>query len=56
MKHIDLRSAWIQMLRNKKIVNIIKVPGTENGADFFTKLLSRMEFCKAESSMMAKIE
>ena len=52
MKHIDLRNAWIQQLRNNKIVDIIKVPGSRNGADFFTKLLPRTEFCKHEAKLM----
>ena len=56
MKHLDLRDAWIQRLRNKKIVDIVKVLGTENGADFFTKLLSRADFCKEEDRLMAKID
>jgi hypothetical protein len=56
MKHIDLRDAWIQRLRSKKIVDIVKVAGTENGADFFTKILTRAEFCKGESRLMTKIE
>ena len=56
MKHLDLRDAWIQRLRNKKIVDIVKVLGTENGADFFTKLLSRAEFCKQEDQLMTKLD
>ena len=56
MKHLDLRDAWIQRLRNKKIVDIVKVLGTENGADFFTKLVSRADFCKEENLLMTKID
>ena len=56
MKHIDLRDAWIQRLRSKKIVDIVKVAGTENKADFFTKLLTRAEFCKGEARLMTRIE
>ena len=56
MKHIDLRDAWIQRLRCKKIVDVVKVAGTENGADFFTKILTRAEFCKGEARLMTKIE
>ena len=55
MKHIDLRDAWITQLRNRNIVDIIKVPGSDNGADFFTKLLSRVEFCRHESRLMTKL-
>ena len=56
MKHIDLRDAWIQRLRSKKIVDIVKVAGTENKADFFTKLLTRAEFCKGEARLMTRID
>ena len=56
MKHIDLRDAWIQRLRCRKIVDIVKVAGTENGANFFTKLLTRAEFCKGEARLMTRIE
>ena len=56
MKHIDLRDAWIQRLRCKKIVDVVKVAGTDNGADFFTKILTRAEFCKGEARLMTKIE
>ena len=56
MKHIDLRDAWIQRLRCKKIVDVVKVAGTENGADFFTKLVSRADFCKEENKLMAKFD
>ena len=42
MRHIDVREAWVQQMRNKKIAQIEKVPGTENRADGFTKLLSKI--------------
>ena len=56
MKHLDLRDAWIQRLRNKKIVDIVKVLGTENGSDFFTKLVSMTDFCKEEHLLMTKLD
>ena len=55
MKHIDLRNAWIQQLRDKNVVDVIKVPGTANGADFFTKLLPRVAFSQCENQLMRKI-
>ena len=55
MKHIDLRDAWILQLRNRGVVDVIKVPGESNGADFFTKLLPRAEFCKHEDRLMRKL-
>ena len=44
MKHIDLRSDWVRMLHDRQEVDIIKVDGTENPADFFTKMLGPSEF------------
>ena len=39
MKHIDLRSGWVDTLRNKDELEFYKVSGDENTADFFTKIL-----------------
>jgi hypothetical protein len=46
MKHIDARLAWVQELRDKNIVRLIKVAGTKNPADFYTKILPATEFRK----------
>ena len=46
MKHIDARLAWVQELRDKDIVRLIKVPGADNPADFYTKILPSAEFRK----------
>ena len=39
MRHVDARCDWVQSLRNGKVVEIVKIPGTDNLADGFTKLL-----------------
>ena len=44
MKHIDLRADWINELRDMSICILEKVPGEENLADGFTKLLGRNMF------------
>ena len=44
MKHIDLRADWINELRDLSICVLEKVPGEENLADGFTKLLGRNMF------------
>ena len=44
MKHIDLRADWINELRDLSICVLEKVPGEENLADGFTKLLGRNLF------------
>lgn len=56
MKHIDLRAEWMNQLRDRKIVNVVKIPGEENGADFFTKLLGRIAFQQEESVLMGRID
>ena len=52
MKHIDVRRAWIKQLRDRDFVRFMRVPGTENLADFFTKLLVGSIFTRYELEMM----
>jgi len=42
-KHIDIRWHFVRDLIRSKIVHTSHIPGTENGADFFTKALGRPE-------------
>ena len=44
IEHIDLRADWIKELRDLSICILEKVPGEENLADGFTKLLGRNMF------------
>ena len=44
MKHIDVRSAWMQDLRYRGSINFVKVNGNDNPADFFTKILDAKTF------------
>ena len=46
MRHIDARLAWVQSLRDKDVVRLIKVAGAENPADFYTKVMPAVEFRK----------
>jgi len=55
MKHLDLRSAWIQEMKNCGKIQIIKVDGTANDADFFTKILPAGEFREAADTMTQEI-
>jgi len=55
MKHIDLRAAWMQLLRDRSICDVVKVDGTANPADFFTKLLGRKDFSTYEQQLMQNI-
>jgi hypothetical protein len=44
MKHIDARLEWVQSLRDKNVVRLIKVDGFDNEADMYTKILTPPEF------------
>ena len=55
MKHIDLRSAWIDIARNDR-VEFVRVPGEDNEADFFTKILQGPSFAKAANRMMQPLQ
>ena len=48
MKHIDLRTGWMEDLIQKQRLEIKYVEGSKNGADIFTKLVTpakRHEWC-----------
>ena len=55
MKHIDIRAAWVQQIRDKEQIKILKIAGTKNPADFFTKLLTNIEFDKASAGLASKL-
>ena len=55
MKHIDLRSAWIEEMRNKK-VDVLYVGTADNHADTFTKLLNYKQLDSWMKANMASIE
>ena len=55
MKHIDLRQSWIDTLRDKKI-KFIRIPGEDNKADFFTKILSGPKTMEALEYMMKPLD
>ena len=44
MKHIDIRSEWVQLVRDRHQFEYEKVDGKRNPADVLTKLLDRSEF------------
>ena len=55
MKHIDIRAAWVQQIRDKEQIKILKIAGTKNPADFFTKLLTNIEFDRASAGLASKL-
>ena len=56
MKHIDMRETWVKDLRDRNHIKFIRKAGTENPADFFTKILTGQQFREAESSMMGTLK
>ena len=56
IKMIDMREEWVELLRNRTLLQTAKVPGPENEADFFTKILPEPAFRAAEDRMMKRIK
>ena len=54
MKYIDVRRGWVQELRDRKMVELVKVLGTENLADYFTKLLEKVDYERFKGRMMVE--
>ena len=52
MKHIDIRAAWVQQLRNADKVKLVQVAGANNEADYFTKILPRPASIAAQRLLM----
>mgnify|MGYP002806399548 CR=1 FL=1 len=43
IRHLDTRLLWIQEAVRTRVLEVVKVPGTENPADLMTKPLPRSE-------------
>ena len=52
LKHIDTRQQWVQMLRDKNLVVMEKVPTDCNLADLFTKILPKPTFVKLRDQLL----
>ena len=55
MKHIDIREAWVQQIRDKEKIENLKIAGTKNPADFFIKLLTNTVFDQAMAGLIGKL-
>ena len=55
MKYIDMRQQWVQQLRNKDEISYMKVAGTENDADYFTKVHPRPKHLEFEARLMKRL-
>ena len=56
LKHIDLRRAFVEQIRDNAEVEVVKILWTVNLANFFTKVLSAAEFEREGGQLMAKVE
>ena len=59
LEHIDLRQDWIKLLKNRKIVEVARIPGEAIPSGCFTKILGRVggvAFSKSESELMGRID
>jgi hypothetical protein len=52
LKHIDCRQEWVQVLRDKDILKCVHIPGTENLADLFTKILDPGDFIRQRGAII----
>ena len=52
LKHIDVRQAWVQAMRDSNICVLHKVETSENLADFFTKILDVHRFTGLRDKLM----
>jgi hypothetical protein len=54
LKHIDLRATWVMEMRDSaKLVELLHIPGVDNPANFFTKVLGATDFRKESDHLMA---
>ena len=56
LKHIDLRRAFVEQLRDTSEIEVLKILGTENPANFFTKVLSGAEFQREGGPLMDTVD
>lgn len=56
LKHIDLRRGFVEQLRDSKDIEIRKIDGTLNPANFFTKVLQGTEFQRESQDLMDTVK
>jgi hypothetical protein len=47
MKHLDMRRRWVQLVKDRRMVEYIKIHTKLNPADIFTKIFDKVEYKKA---------
>jgi hypothetical protein len=56
LKHIDLRLGIMEQLRYHKEIDLIKIDGKINPANFFSKILTGIEFKRESEALMWRVE
>ena len=57
LKHIDLRARWVLDMRDsKQAIELLHIPGVENPANFFTKVLGPIDFKRKSDHLMSRVE
>ena len=56
MKHLDVRLGWIQQIRQRGQIQLKKIAGPSNPADFFTKVMAKTEFARTSKSFNGKLQ
>jgi hypothetical protein len=57
LKHIDLRAQWVQEMRDSAgNIKLEHIPGVDNPANFFTKVLGPIEFARESTHLMGTVE
>ena len=55
LKHIDVRQEWVKVMRDRDLFTAVHVPGTENLADLFTKILPKAVFQRMRDIILRPI-
>ena len=55
LRHIDIRSDWMNLLRSREDVDFASIPGTKNPADAHTQIFSRNKFKEAVAERMGRL-
>ena len=55
LNHIDNRKKWVKTLQNHEILRAVHVPGVDNLADLFTKILETGPFVRMRNMMMHRV-
>ena len=56
LKHIDLREAWVEQIKGNKEIELRKIDGKINPANFLTKILGATQFREEGADLMDRVK